>query len=483
MNGNMLKQIKNISYLFLLLTGFYSCTPTEQPAKEDIATDPWDQLDAILSQITPPQFQDQVFNITDFGAVSDLSINSLPAITAAIAKCTEEGGGKVLVPPGEYRLDGPIHLKSNVNFHVSKGATIRFSTDASHYLPVVKTRWEGVECFNYSPLIYAYEQENIAITGSGTLDGQASSENWWKWATKDIYGWKEGNPSQADSMSRPRLFDWNTREVPVAERILGEGAFLRPNFIQPYNCKNILIDSVTIKNSPMWVMHPVLSENITIQNVRVISHGPNSDGCDPESCRNVLIKNCYFDTGDDCIALKSGRNQDGRRIGRPIENVVVQNCVMKDGHGGVVIGSEVSGGARNIYAENCKMDSPNLDRAIRVKTNKIRGGKIENLFFRNIEVGEVKEAVVRINMRYPIYSDPNQEYIPEVGNIFVQNVSSKKSKFGIMIDGYDEKHPVRGLHLIDCQFNGVAEGNDIEFAKDFSFTNYFLNGKLIKLEE
>ena len=286
-------------------------------------------------------------------------------------------------------------------------------------------------------------------------------------------------PNQAEDHSRPKLFGWNTQEVPVEERQLGEGAYLRPNFVQPYRCNNVLIDGVTIRNSPMWILHPVLCENVTIQNVRVISHGPNSDGCDPESCKNVLIKNCYFDTGDDCIALKSGRNQDGRRIGRPIENVIVQDCEMKDGHGGVVIGSEVSGGARNIYAENCIMDSPNLDRALRVKTNKVRGGTIENLYFRNIEVGEVREAVLRVNMLYPIYSDTNQTYIPVVDNIYVENVTSKKSKYGVLLDGYSAEHPIKGVHVTNCRFDGVAEGNSIEHATDLHFTDYFLNGEKV----
>jgi polygalacturonase len=223
-------------------------------------------------------------------------------------------------------------------------------------------------------------------------------------------------------------------------------------------------------------MHPVLCENVTIQNVRVISHGPNSDGCDPECCRNVLIKNCYFDTGDDCIALKSGRNQDGRRVGRAIENVVIQDCHMKDGHGGVVIGSEVSGGAHHIYAENCIMDSPNLDRALRVKTNKVRGGTIEHLYFRNIKVGEVREAILRVNMLYPIYSDTNQTYVPVVQNIFVDNVTSTKSKYGILINGYSADHPVRNVFLKDCKFEGVAEGNSITHATDLVFENCYLNG-------
>jgi polygalacturonase len=371
-------------------------------------------------------------------------------------------------------------LKSNVNLHISEGATIRFSTNPDHYLPVVFTRWEGVECYNYSPLIYAFEQKNISVTGKGTLDGQAGNRNWWQWVDKTEFGWKKGMPSQADDGSRPKLFNWNTAQVPVSQRILGKGSYLRPNFIQPYRCKNILIDGVTFRNSPMWVMHPVLSENITIQNVKVISHGPNSDGCNPESCRNVLIKNCYFDTGDDCIALKSGRNQDGRRINRPIENVIVQDCIMKDGHGGVVIGSEVSGGARYIFAENCEMDSPNLDRALRIKTNKARGGTIENLFFRNIKVGEVKEAVLRVNMNYTLVNDTNQVFIPVARKIFVENVTSQKSDYGIFIDGYDEANQVEGVYIKNCKFNGAKKGDKIDFAKNLIYNEYYLNGELMK---
>ena len=255
--------------------------------------DPWSAVDEILSQIQAPEFPDRDFSILDFGA-SETSADVLPAIKEAIAACHAAGGGRVVIPPGSYTLNGPIHLKSNVNLHVSEGATLLFGTDPSFYLPLVLTRWEGMECMNYSPLIYAYGQENIAITGTGVLDGQADNQNWWPWCGKDVYGWLEGMPSQRDSANRPELSRMNTAEMPVEERVFGEGHYLRPNFIQPYRCKNILIEGITIKNSPMWVMHPVLSENITIRGVKVISHGPNSDGCDPEACKNVLIEDCIL---------------------------------------------------------------------------------------------------------------------------------------------------------------------------------------------
>lgn len=468
--------------IFIILLAILSgCNQSVTPPSLTTTTeDPWAKVGDVLSKITPPEFPNKDYDIVEAGAVADGNTDCLPIIKRLIMTCSEAGGGRVVVPAGIYFVDGPIHLKSNVNLHVSEGATLKFSTEPASYLPVVLTRWEGVECYNYSPLIYAYGEENIAVTGTGTLDGQASNENWWKWVDKEEFGWKEGMPSQSGKESRPTLFGWNTDEAPVKKRQLGEGAYLRPNFLQPYNCKNVLIEGVTIRNSPMWVVHPVLCDNVTVQNIKVISHGPNSDGCDPESCRNVLIKGCYFDTGDDCIALKSGRNQDGRRIDRPIENVVIQNCEMKDGHGGVVIGSEVSGGARNIYAENCVMDSPNLDRALRVKTNKTRGGTIENLYFRNIKVGEVKEAVLRVNMRYPIYSDTSQSYIPVVRNIYVENVTSGKSKYGLLLEGYSEAHQVQNIHLTDCHFEGVAQANKIEFATDLSYHNLTINGEPVK---
>lgn len=452
---------------------FVACkTPQEQ------VENPWDQVATILENIQPPTFPDKDFIITDYGAVSDSITDCLPALKNAIDQCSAEGGGRVVVPAGIFFVKGPIHLKSNVNLHVSEGAQLKFSTEPKDYLPLVLTRWEGMECMNYSPLIYAYGQENIAITGTGTLDGQASNDNWWPWCGKDTYGWEKGMPSQRDSLNRPELSRQNTSEMPANQRVYGEGHYLRPNFIQPYNCKNILIEGVTIRNSPMWVVHPVLSENVTIQKIRVISHGPNSDGCDPEACKNVLIRDCYFDTGDDCIALKSGRNQDGRNIGRAIENVIIQNCEMKDGHGGVVIGSEVSGGAKNIFAEDCVMDSPNLDRAIRIKTNKARGGVIEHLYFRNITVGEVKEAVVRINMLYTHDGEPDV-HIPIIRDILIENVTSQKSELGIKIDGYDAEHLVQAVTIKNCDFKGVVKGNDISHAEDLKLENVTINGKPI----
>ena len=366
-------------------------------------------------------------------------------------------------------------MKSNVNLYLSKNAKLIFTKDKSKYLPVVLTRFEGVECMNYSPFIYAYKEKNIAVTGEGVLDGQGSDSNWWHWkGIKD----KDGKASpENQNTDRKALLDMGEKNFPVSERIFGAGHYLRPNFVQPYRCKNILIEGVTFKNSPMWFLNPVLSDNITVKGVTVEGLGPNNDGCDPESSKNILIENCFFNTGDDCIAIKSGRNNDGRRINVPSENIIIRGCTMKEGHGGVVIGSEISGGVKNVFAYNCKMDSPNLDRALRFKTNSIRGGVVENIFFKDIKVGQVAEAVVKVDYFYE-EGDAGQ-FTPVMRNIKVENVTCEKSKFGIWIKAY-ERSPLKGLEITNCRFNNVKEKDVIENVKDVKFKKLYINGKEIK---
>jgi len=263
----------------------------------------WNAMEAILERIQPPVFPDHEVYVTDYGATAK-GEHCGDAFNKAIIACHEAGGGRVIVPEGTF-LTGAIHLLSNVNLHLEEGAVILFSTDPEDYLPVVLTRSEGMELYTHSPLIYAYKQENIAITGKGLLDGQASKENWWIWRGREQFGWKEGMPSANDPGSFSKLFEMSEKGVPVEERIFGRGSYFRPSFVQPYLCKNILIEDVTIRNPPMWMLHPVLSENITIRRVTLHSpNAPNGDGCDPECCKDVLIEECTFNNGDDCIALK-----------------------------------------------------------------------------------------------------------------------------------------------------------------------------------
>jgi polygalacturonase len=423
----------------------------------------WEQVSEILSRIEAPKFPNRNLTITDYDAVADNETDCTDAFKRAISAAHKAGGGRVVVPPGSF-MTGPIHLKSNVNLHVSDGAIINFFTDPDKYMPVVYTRFEGTECMNYSPLVYAYEQENIAITGKGILDGRASNENWWRWKRS------QGNAVKT-------LGKMGDSDVSVSERIFGAGKQLRPNMIQPYKCKNVLIEGVTIKNSPMWHIHPVLSTNITVRNVRVIGHGPNNDGCNPESSKDVLIEGCYFDTGDDCIAIKAGRNNDGRRVNVPSENIVIRNCQMKDGHGGVVIGSETSGGTRNVFAENCTMDSPNLDRALRIKTNSVRGGTIENIYMRNVNIGQVAEAVLKVNFQYG--EGDSGDFTPTVRNVNMENVTSDKSKYALSISGY-ERSPITDIHLKNCIFNNVEKSNILIGVKDLAMDNVKINDEPAK---
>lgn len=453
--------------IFTLLSQL-SCAQTK------ILSDPWAEVPLILEKIVVPVFPDREYLITSFGAVGDGVTDCTEAFRAAIMECSKNGGGKVIVPEGHF-FTGPIYLMSNVNLNITQKAVIKFSTDPNNYLPVVFTRWEGVECMNYSSLIYAYGEENIAITGLGVLDGQGANDNWWSWKGNKEDGWKEGMPNQ--KIGRNLLFDLAENNVPPEERVFGDGYYLRPNFFQPYKCKNVLVDGVRFKNSPMWFLNPVLCENVTVSNLAIEGLGPNNDGCNPESSKNVRIKNCYFDTGDDCIAIKSGRNNDGRRINVPSENIIIQNCVMKEGHGGVVLGSEISGSVRNVFAENCIMDSPHLDRAIRIKTNSIRGGIIENLFVRNIEIGQVSEAVLKIDFYYE--EGDKGDYTPIVRNIKLENITSQKSPYAIWIKAY-ERSPVTNLVLENCVFNNVKNENVTENVSDFFFTRVIINGELLE---
>jgi len=436
-----------------------------------VAPQGWDAFPALLLRISPPTFPQKDFDVTRFGAVGDGKTDCSEAFKKAINTCSTEGGGRVVVPKGIY-LTGAIHLKSNVNLYVSKETTIKFNTNPKIYLPVVFVRWEGVECMNYSPLIYAHEQENIAVTGEGVLDGQGTNDNWWSWKGKEEAGWVAGMPNQ--NVARKKLFELGENGVPVAERIFGDGFYLRPNFFEPYKCKNVLVQGVKFKDSPMWFLNPVLCKNVSIIGVSTEGLGPNNDGCDPESCTDVLIRNCYFNTGDDCIAIKSGRNNDGRRVNVPCSNIIVQGCRMKNGHGGVSIGSELSGGIRNVYAENDTMDSPNLERMLRIKTNSIRGGVVENVYFRNIKVGQVADAVMQIDYYYE--EGDAGSFTPLVQNVELKNIESSKSKFAVWIRAYD-RSPATNVHLENCTFTNVAQPNVLENVKDLSMINVRIMNK------
>ncbi len=430
----------------------------------------WDMVPEILKRIVPPTFPNRDVDITSFGARAGGTVDCTDAIRRAIEACAAADGGRVVVPAGRF-LTGPVHLKTRVNLHVVRGGTLAFVQDPAKYLPAVLTRFEGTELMNYSPFIYALEQRDIAITGEGTLDGQSDNAHWWPWKGSTDFGWMKGAPNY--NAARQRLLDMAERGVPVAERRFGAGDYIRPNFIQPYRCTNVLIDGVTIVNSPMWEIHPVLCQNVTVRGVKIVSHGPNNDGCDPESCRDVLIDRCVFDTGDDCIAIKSGRNADGRRINVPSENIIVRNCEMRDGHGGVTVGSEISGGCWNVFAYDCRMDSPRLDRALRLKNNAMRGGVLRDIYMRDVTVGQVADSVLSIDFFYE--EGEKGAFTPVARNIEMRRVTSKKSTYALYLRGFPSA-PIENVRVLDCKFENVAKGNITEHVRGLDLSGTTVNG-------
>jgi polygalacturonase len=472
------KHLFRLKYLTVLLSLFIIAAGC---SAQQAAEQGWKDLPSILKKIVPPTFANRDYSILNYGAKADGKTDCLPAIKAAISICNKAGGGRVIIPAGTYFVKGPIHLLSNVNLHLDDKALVKFSTNDDDYLPVVLTRFEGVELMNYSPLIYANGQTNIAVTGKGVLDGQADNDHWWNWTGSKRFGWKEGMPSQHDQENEPKLMQMAAQGVPVSDRVFGKGHYMRPTMIEFYNSKNILIQDVTLVNAPFWLIHPTLSQNITIDGVTTNSLGPNNDGCDPESCSDVMIKNCSFTDGDDCIAIKSGRDEDGRRVNVPSKNIIVQDCQMKDGHGGVVIGSETSGGVENVYAQNCVMSSPHLERAIRIKSNACRGGVMKNFYFRNIKVGEVREAVFKINMVYEKEKAAKCNFPPTLTGVYVKNVTSEKSQYGIYVEGLQSK-PVKNIFIVDCNFKNVEKEYFVKDAENLNVKNTEVNGKKMEIK-
>lgn len=427
----------------------------------------WDEAARIVVRVRPPSFPDNVYDVTDFGAVGDGVTDSTAAIRAAIDQCHRAGGGRVLVPPGEFAT-GAVHLLSNIDLHVAAGATLLFSRDPAAYLPAVYTRYEGVELWNYSPFIYAYGQRNVAITGRGVIDGRADFEHWWDWTS---------GPPPNESPDKALLNRMAADGVPVAERVFGSGHFLRPNLVQLYSCENVLIEDVTVRDSPMWNIHPVLCRNVTIRSIVVDSpHGPNNDGIDPESCTDVVIEDCRINTGDDCIAFKAGKDADGRRVNAPCQNAVVRNCEMADGNGGVTIGSETTGGVRNVFVRDCRMSSPRLGRAIRIKSNPQRGGRIENIYVHRVEVGEADDAVIEMVLNYANVT--TGDFPPDVSGIVISHLTAARAGTALNLKGA-EGNPIRDIRLHACRFDDMEERNVVQDVEGLVLDQVWINGERV----
>jgi polygalacturonase len=415
---------------------------------------------------TAGAFPARSFDITRFGAVGDGVADCTDAFRAAIAACHRAGGGRVLVPPGEF-LTGPIHLRGNVNLHVS--GTIRFHTDPAKYLPVVMTRWEGTECYNYSPFVYAFGQRNVAITGTGTLDGQARLGPWESW-------YANGGPQGADQRELRRMGE---EGVPVEQRVFGAGHYLRPKMIQFYRCENVVVSGVTVVDPPMWTIHPVLCRNVSIRDVTVHSYLYNTDGVDPECSTNVHITGCRFDTNDDCVAIKAGRDADGHRVGVPSTNILVEHCKFAGRWGGIAIGSEMSGGVRNVLARDCEInpaDFPGrypVKYPLYIKTNKLRGGYVRDVHLRGFTGGNVEREAIYVILDYnnQVGTRP-----VDVHDITVDGMVLDGARRAIWLNGL-ATDPIRDVHIRNSHFTNVTDPtNTVNHTIDLRYTNVTVNG-------
>lgn len=420
------------------------------------------QRDAILAQIKAPDYPAEKIFITDLGAIGDSVTDSKPAFDAAFLKATKTSGGlRIVVPAGIYLINGPLHLVSGVCLDLQVGARLKFSGNPAHFLPVVKTSWEGTFLYNYSPMIYASNVENVIITGEGTIDGNA---------TTTFSTWR---PLQKKSQMLSR--EMNHNRVPVSERIFGEGHFLRPHLMQFLNSKNILIEGIFITNSPFWCVHLLKSENITVRGIRFYAKNVNNDGVNPEHSRNVLIENVLFDNGDDNVAIKAGRDYEGRAIAIPTENIVIRNNRFKGLHA-VVIGSEMSAGVQHVFVENntfagyCK-------RGIYMKSNPDRGGFIRNIHIRNLELDEVEDLFYITSF----YHGQGEGYTTKIENISVENVRCRKArKGGIIIQGFPTEK-VRNVSFHNINIDSVAIGVSVNHVENITFSDVNLGGKVMEM--
>ncbi len=401
--------------------------------------------------------QDGTYNIKDYGAVGDGTTLCTWAIQTAIDSCNANGGGKVIVPPGNY-LSGPLFLKSNICFEVFSGATILFSDNIEN-CPVVDGRWEGIERKVYASLFTGHDLKNVTITGRGTLNGQGSA--WWEafYETRDLRIQNGITEREPDNPAGSPL------KVP------------RPRMINLYNCTNVLISELTIKNSPSWTIHPVYCENVVIEKISIIQpyESPNTDGINPESSKNVRILNCFVDCGDDCITIKSGYNEDGRRVAKPCENIVISNCTFAHGRSAIGIGSEMSGDVRNVTISNCVFNG--TLRGIRIKTGRGRGGVVENYRADNIVMNNITTAI-SIDMYYGGEDStkvPVTIETPFFKNIQLSNITAVNVENAIIIKGLPEA-PVEGFSLSNSNFTSKA-GLDISHLKNARFKDVTINNE------
>ena len=436
------------------------------PEPAGAAPAPWEQVPIILSRIVPPTFPDRTFDIRDYGAVGNNSTDCSTAFRQAITACNAAGGGRVLVTGGQYRT-GKIHLLSNVNLHVAAGAVIRFKTDAASFLPTVFTRWQGIECYNYSPFIWALDQTNVAITGPGQIDGNAQNGPWFGFDSRRGPDWD-------------RLQRMAVNKVPINQRQFGAGHFLKPNMIQLYRCTNVLIADLDIRNPAMWTVHPVLCRNVTVRNIKVFSRGAMVDGVDPESSVDVHVHGSTFDTGDDGVVIKSGRDTDGRRVGVASENIVIENNNFLGRWGAITVGSEMSGGVKNVFAQDNVIKAGSSYKsfhAVYIKTNQRRGGIVDGIHVRRLSGGPVDRGAIHIDMKYSLTGPGFGPIVnPVVRNIHIDGLTIDDSPYALKIVGL-EASPLSHLHVTNSTFTRIDTPKpQISSANDVVLSGVTING-------
>jgi polygalacturonase len=414
----------------------------------------------IVSRIRPPRFPDRSFDVERFGARGDNRTDCRAPFQEAIAACHRAGGGRVTVPPGNWLSNGPIHLAGNVNLHLAAGAKILFGVNPADYLPAVLTRWEGTRCHNYSPLIYAYRQENIAITGQGSIDGR-TREFWHEWKKKQ-------------SPDQNALREMGARREPVERRVFGDGHYLRPSLFQPYDCRNVLVEGVTFQGSPFWTVHPVFCENVTVRGIHVLPGTTNDDGVDPDSCRDVLIENCVFETADDNIAIKAGRDQDAWGD-RPCENIVIRGCTgVRSKANGYCIGSEMSGDVRNVFIEDNQVGD--VEAALYIKSNSDRGGAVENVWMRRNTV-ESCDCFIKLETDYKGVTD--RPYPSQYRNFHFEDLTCRTARKCAIYSVGIAARPIEGVHFRNVTIGQAGMAKKIQATSDVEMVNVSVNGELL----
>ena len=411
----------------------------------------------IEKRITVPEFRSADYVITDFGAVGDGTTDAVRAINTAIDSCAVDGGGRVVIPSGNFFCKGSVIMKSNVNLHFEDGARLTFSGVLEDFLPAVLTRWEGVEVFGHSPMVYGYGLHNIAITGNGVIDGRGS------------YGIKQLKKEQ--DYEQHSLWDMGTDGVPVYERVFGEGHILRPAMVELMGCSRILLEDVELTDCTFWSWHLIACTNATLRRVSVDSSNPNNDGVDPESSSDILIEDCHFRTGDDGIAIKSGRDRDGWRLGSPTENVIVRNCTFDSPTNSICIGSEVSGGVRNIFVEDCRIIRGR--HGIYLKSNRERGGFIYDVNVRNVKVDSVSMALVIIDADY---HSKTYSCTTPIRNVNISDVTAQYAgTYGIYLSGFDNR-PLEDISIRNLRLGSTPEPVYLNKVSGLTLENINING-------